>query len=293
MTLPVTAWYPATDAGTGIVVYTGSPYLSVTGDGQRDGTADCTESRPVMVHSHGSTSIRWEMFYLMEFMATHGWVIAAPDHVGNTHYSTYSSHSSLLRRRPADISDTFDWLVDQSADSSSPLFGCVDPTEGYVASGYSFGGYTAFVLGGAAARDWTGVPIDEAADARVNAVVTHAAWSAFGAIGDGTEAMTVPVMTVGGARDATAGTAYLRLHNRVSSTPRALASFPDGGHYSGTAIYCIAWGDGCGPYYVDTTLYESIVKTSVLAFLEHVRGAEGAWEQLVEDSGVVEWETAL
>ena len=60
-----------------------------------------------------------------------------------------------------------------------------------------------------------------------------------------------------------------------------------------TAIYCIAWGDGCGPYYVDTTLYESIVKTSVLAFLEHVRGAEGAWDQLVEDPGVVEWETAL
>ena len=100
----------------------------------------------------------------------------------------------------------------------------------------------------------------------------------------------LPSMTRGGERDWTAGTAYLTLHSHISSTPRALASFPNGGHYSGTSIYCIAWGDGCGPYYVDTDRYESVVKTSVLAFLEHLRGRVGAWEQLVYDD-VVEWET--
>ena len=33
---------------------------------------DCRNHDPSLVHSHGNTSIRWEMFYLPEFLATHG-----------------------------------------------------------------------------------------------------------------------------------------------------------------------------------------------------------------------------
>ena len=79
----------------------------------------------------------------------------------------------------------------------------------------------------------------------------------------------------------------------TAPSPRALAAFFDGGHFTPTPLYCIAWGDGCGPSYVDPDIYASITKTSILAFLEHNRGYEGAWEQIVEDPAVVEWELNL
>ena len=142
----------------------------------------------------------WEMFYLMEFLASHGWIIVAPDHVGNTYYASWGDLSPFLHRRPADIRDTFDWLLEQNADPTSPLSGCVDEDAGYVVSGYSFGGYTAYVTGGASASDWSGAAITDRADPRVTAVVTIAPWDAY-AITDGTADIDVPVLTIGGERD--------------------------------------------------------------------------------------------
>ena len=83
-----------------------------------------------------------------------------------------------------------------------------------------------------------------------------------------------------------------RMHRKVDAAAMRAAFF-DGGHFTPTPLYCIAWGDGCGPSYVDPDIYASITKTSILAFLEHNRGYEGAWEQIVEDPAVVEWELNL
>jgi predicted dienelactone hydrolase len=287
----VDIWAPSLGSGTGAATYYGGPTWILSGDGYRDATPDCSETRPVMVHSHGSTSIRWEMFYLMEFMASHGWIIVAPDHAGNTFYENWGILSPFLSRRPTDVQDAYNWLLDQNADPTSPLSGCVDEDAGYVASGYSFGGYTALVTGGAAATDWDGEDLVGLADPRVTAIVTQAAWNAGAALTVGTADITVPTLTIGGERDSTVGTAYESMHAYIESTPRALASFFDAGHYSPAAIYCAAWGDGCGPYYMSTDVYEDIVKTSVLAFVEHLQGREGAWEQRVEDPDAVRWET--
>ena len=290
LSMPVDVWYPSLGSGTGPVQYYGGPTWILTGDGYRDASPDCSEPRPVMVHSHGSTSIRWEMFYLMEFMASHGWITVASDHVGNTYYGAWATFYDLLSRRPRDVRDTYDWLVEQSSDPSHPLWGCVDEGAGYVASGYSFGGYTAYVTGGATARDWWGTEIAGVADERVTAIVTHASADA-GALGVGAGDIAVPVLTIGAERDDTVGTEYFGIHSHIESTPRALASFYEAGHYSGVPIYCVSWGDGCGPDYVSSDVYTGIVKTSVVAFVEELRGREGAWEQLVEDPDALSWET--
>ena len=68
----VDVWYPATDFGTGPVEYYGGPTWTLDGDCYRDATPACTEPRPVMVHSHGSSSIRWELFPLMEHIISSG-----------------------------------------------------------------------------------------------------------------------------------------------------------------------------------------------------------------------------
>ncbi len=288
----VDVWYPATDFGTGPVEYYGGPTWTLDGDGYRDATPACTEPRPVMVHSHGSSSIRWELFPLMEFMASHGWIVVAPDHTGNTYYSTGTPWRTLMERRPRDIHATFDWVVRQSADPSGPLFGCVDESDGYVVSGYSFGGYTAYAVGGAEVNDAWGESYTGLHDERVTQVVTHAAWDGYRALVEGTADIRVPVLTIGGERDATVGTAYIDLHSHVRSTARALASFPEAGHYTPVPQYCEALllGDGCGPMYMDPSIYLSTMKTSILAFLAHNRGRPDAWDQLV-DHPSIDWET--
>jgi predicted dienelactone hydrolase len=287
-TLPVELWYPSSDGDGEPHVY-GWESWYFTGQARADVEPDCSQPRPVMVHSHGNSSIRFEMFWMMEFAASHGWIVVAPDHPGNTFLNSSADFASLLTQRPADLQATFDWLLTQSADPHSAVYGCVDPDAGYTVTGYSFGGYTAYATGGAELEG--GGPA--LSDDRVQAVVTHAPWDAYEAIVTGTGAIDVPVLTMGGERDATVGTDYATLHSSVTSRPRALGSFANAGHYSFTPIYCTGDGDGCGDGFVDSDVLTGAVGTAVMAFLGHLRGEEGAIEQLPEVASELSWELVL
>ena len=286
--LYVYAWYPTADSGGASRTY-GWTGFEFTGGAQADAAPACEETRPVMVHSHGNSSLAWEMYGVMEFMASHGWIVVAPDHAGNTLYANTEDFFTLVWRRPQDIRDSFDWLVEQSEDPSSDLYGCIDPDAGYVASGYSFGGYTAMVGAGALVNDATG-PTYDFGDPRIWAVSTYAAWNAYEALTTGTAAIGVPAITFGGLRDTTVFTQWRDLHDEISSTPRAMATFPDAGHFSFAPIYCWSRGDGCGSDYVDPEAVLSDTATSILAFLEHLRGRSGALEQLAPESDELRWE---
>ena len=280
-------WYPTTDEGESTVVYSW-PASTYSGEAFPERVPDCSEPRPIMIHSHGNSSLNFEMFYLQEFLATHGWLVAAPDHTGNTAYDDSAYFGDLLERRPRDIQDTFDWLVEQGNDPSSGLYGCVDEQEGYISSGYSFGGYTAYVNGGALVNQWW-TPTFDYSDPRVAGIITFAPWNAFGYLTSGTSEVEVPVLTIGGESDWTVGTQFSDLYSHVPSTPRAMASFPLAGHFSFTPIYCIAWGNGCGDGFVAEDVFTSFVNTSVLAFSEHVRGRPGAIEQLPAEDDNFSW----
>jgi predicted dienelactone hydrolase len=280
-------WYPSLEQGNDLRTYGWTGWYN-QGEAYTDVAPDCSEPRPVMVHSHGNTSINFEMFYLQEFLASHGWVVAAPDHSGNTLYDYTADFYDLLSRRPHDLQDTFDWLVEQSTDPNSSLYGCVDEDAGYVSSGYSFGGYTAYVNGGALVNDSVG-PAFDYSDPRVWGVITFAPWDAWEYLSSGSSAIQVPVLTIGGEADDTVGTQFKDFYSHLTVTPRAMASFHEAGHFSFTPIYCSVWGNGCGPYYVDQDAFVSFVKTSVLSFSEHLRGRSGALEQLPPEDGNFIW----
>jgi predicted dienelactone hydrolase len=286
--LVLNIWYPSAEAGIEPAEYAMSGWKH-EGESFAGVAPACDTPRPVMVHSHGNGSLSWEMFYLQEFLSTHGWIIVAPDHDGNTLYNNTIPFSTLYLRRPVDIRDSYDWLLAQSADAESPYFGCVDEADGYVVSGYSFGGYTAYATGGAGVNDSTGQPTVQLGDERVNGIVALAPWNAQGALGSGTEQITVPVLTIGGERDSTVGVQYKTLHRPIESTPRLRGSFPNAGHYSYTPIYCFGDGDGCGSSYFDQDTFIEIMKTSILSWIEHLRGRPGAIEQLPEESEELAW----
>ncbi len=285
--MSVDAWYPSLDSDGAAHLY-GWDSWGFYGSALEDAQPDCSEPRPVMVHSHGNGSIRWEMFWLPEFAATHGWLVVAADHPGNTFVDGSTDYATLLTQRPSDVRATYDWLLAQVESAEHPLHGCVDPDAGYVVTGYSFGGYTAYVTGGASTTlGWEGLTDD-----RVTAVVTYAPWDAH-ALFDGTADIQVPVLSLGGDRDDTVGTDYRALHGSVGSTPRVMGAFSNAGHYSFTPIYCSGSGDGCGDEFISVELFTATVRTSVLAFLGHLRGEEGAIEQLPEVAGELEWEIVL
>ena len=61
------------------------------------------------------------------------------DHVGNTFLDNDESRKpELIIRRPLDLSDSFDWLMEEEQ-----CQGCFDPEAGFAVIGHSFGGYTA------------------------------------------------------------------------------------------------------------------------------------------------------
>ena len=284
---PVDVWYPSAETEGAAHRY-GWDSWGFVGTALEDVEPACAEARPVMVHSHGNRSIRWEMFWLPEFAATHGWLIVAADHPGNTFVDDTTDYATLLTQRPGDVRAAYDWLVDQAQQPTHPLHGCVDPTAGYVVTGYSFGGYTAYVTaGGTPSMGWS-----ELADERVTAVVTYAPWDAH-ALAGGTADIAVPVLSIGGDRDATVGTDYRALHGSVVALPRALGAWANAGHYSFTPIYCSGAGDGCGDGWVATEVFTPAVSAAVLAFLGHLRGEQGAIEQLPAVEGELTWELAL
>jgi predicted dienelactone hydrolase len=277
--LPSEVWFPSAAAGASPRVYVTQGYPDGLGLATTDAAPACATPRPVLVHSHGNQSLPFEMFEVMEHLATHGWIVLAPEHTGNSWHAPGGWFFDMPYRRPEDVADAFDALVAESQRPGSPFAGCVDPDAGFVASGNSFGGYTAYATGGALVNDPFRPTLD-LSDPRVWAIVTFVPWDVVGLMSSGTSAVDVPVLSLGAGRDATVGHDFRDLFSSLRTRPRVMYAFPDAGHFSFTPLWCVSPGDGCGAGWLDTDVAVEVAWTSTLSFLEHVRQRDGAVEQL-------------
>ena len=283
LTLTAQIWYPSDDPA-------GDP---ITYDGLLDGEASeglapaCASPRPVVVFSHGLGGIRWQSPFIVEHLATHGFVVVAVDHPGSTLFdSDFRAIAEVAVRRPADVAAAFD--------GAAEAYGaCVDPTAGYAGMGHSFGGYTAFAAGGAVVNDPTagGAPI-QLGDARVWAVVALAPWDGAGAITDGNAAITSPTLVLTGREDITTPLSLVRgLWTHVEVEPRRFAIFDEAGHYSFSPAACLLeTGDGCGDGFLGEAELYPLVNRPIAAFLSAVLGVDGAGEQVDPDAAGVTWQ---
>ncbi|AFZ06549.1 protein of unknown function DUF1400 [Oscillatoria nigro-viridis PCC 7112] len=114
-----------------------------------------TADKPTIVFSHGLGSVRTDLRYLAEHLASHGYVVAALEHPGSNETNTNAAiagKSPLLAPqefldRPKDISFVLDELtkLNQTDDNLQGKI-AIDRS---VIVGYSFGGATALSLAGA------------------------------------------------------------------------------------------------------------------------------------------------
>jgi predicted dienelactone hydrolase len=235
--LPVAVWYPAEADSDGAATF--YPFVGDVGVTSELSTDDATAAGgtfPLIVFSHGNGGTRTQSTFLAEALASHGFVVASPDHVGNTATDLVlgvgvSQVQSALDR-PLDVSSVIDLLAERAADPADALFGHVD-TSAVGVTGHSFGGLTSL----ASAVETDGVP----AEPRVAAIAPLAPASSV--IGDEALAsITTPTLLVGGALDGTTPVEpEITRPASLISAPSLVTVVVDGaGHISFTDICPVA-----------------------------------------------------
>jgi len=177
-TLPTELWYPATDAvaGQDVAAATRDQYELIPGfpavwqEAVRD-AAPRPGSYPLVLFSHGFGGHRRQTTFLCTHLASHGYVVAAVDHVGNTIHDilqlmlqqaggaviddTPELLAQHIAARPADVVCALDRLLAGADPAIAPL---IDRTR-IGMCGHSFGGWTTLMVAKRDARIGAALPL--------------------------------------------------------------------------------------------------------------------------------------
>jgi len=246
---------------------------------------------PVILFSHGANGIRFQSVFYTTHLASHGYVVAAPDHLFNTLWDIlrdgYSEASVIASApdRPKDMSFLLDRLTEMNDDPENPFYRSMD-LENVGITGHSFGGFTSVAT-----------PCN---DERFKVSVPHSPVISMAVIfGCTLEEYPVPIMVMGGTKDNT-----LRYYDQyceygmIKGSPKYLYELVGGGHFTfsdmcrldletmaeemdfGDAAHAL--GDGCSPTdnvpYVEAQTTINYYGTAM--FNWQLRGSEGSKELL-------------
>jgi predicted dienelactone hydrolase len=200
---------------------------------------------PLLVFSHGNGGFRHQNTFQAEYLASHGYIVAAPDHTGNAALTVlpdqiilYNGLTRTAERRddrPRDVSFLFTQLARLGADEGHWLAGRISPDQ-WGAFGHSFGGFTvcrAIEL-----------------DARIKAILPM---TLAGTLDDTpeTKPCQVPLLVILGDKDRTVkekGNERSIAYFERATGPKYLLNFKDAGHFTFTEMAQINpdFGDGIG-----------------------------------------------
>lgn len=283
--VPVTAWYPAM-SDTFEEAYTymlETPPLPYMGQAILDGTPDADNGPyPLALYSHGASGSRYAALYLTEHLASHGFVVMAPDHTGDTLVNMEEENVFVRSHatRPVDINHVIDF-ADTATGEGGPMEGMID-IEHIAVMGNSSGAWTAFLAAGGqrdyrALEAWCAENPDDVfacgtmlgqeellaellgldavpealwpavGDSRVDAIVPLAPGNATVFGSEGLASIEVPALVMIGTLDM-----FLPYdsfgpptYEAISGEPKAFVTFEDGNH--------LLFGNACSanPWLVD------------------------------------------
>lgn len=304
-TFSVEVWYPTSAVDLPLATYaiTAGEFVLVELDSpnqaQRDAPVDYRGApHPVVVFSHGSQGIRMQSVYLTEYLASHGFVVAAPDHVGNTFTQSGATTLESARVRPIDVTRTLDALLARSDGWPDELLAFSADPDRIGVAGHSFGGFTAFRSAGATIDVSIGDAVCEAdpgqffcdgwpsdkeipasaVDPRFIAALPQAPGGAAVFQGDGYHDIGIPVMIQAGTADRTTPfESEARLPFDELQSEAYLLSIEDAGHFTfsdlctlvdaiGLSIEQIE--DGCGEDNIPFVEAHRIVNRAATSFFK-------------------------
>ena len=249
---------------------------------------------PLFVFSHGNMSFAEQNFFTTEFLASHGWVVIAPDHAGNSTFDGVDDRDDIALLRPLDITAVLDAIY--GLPEGDVLVGAL--TDEVVLSGHSYGGYTTLAVAG------TGFDVD----AFVNACEGTARDSEFCEVlqnpdrlqllrdgfldervdlaipltpgiqeyfGDGPADIDIPVLVMTGALDLTLpnSTQGDPIWEALDGDDDVRLDFVNAGHFTFSNMCDTLPGfiedDGCGDGFIDAPLAQELINAYTLGFARY------------------------
>lgn len=242
-TLLTEVWYPADESARGLPAGSAASYLppglgfladnaTIPLVAVRDVPVSPDAPFPLVAFSHGSNGIRFQNSFQCEHLASHGYVVVAPDHQGNTFFDMSGNLAQLSVERPLDIIYVLDEFSRATDQPGHPFAGWVDTDLAFGVTGHSFGAFTSLAVA--------------SVDTRIAAALPMALG---GPVSDDYTAATLLLLAT---QDKTIG---LDGNQGVRDTfadlpgPRFIGEVVDAGHYS-FSFACqtglgIGDGDGC------------------------------------------------
>jgi predicted dienelactone hydrolase len=178
---------------------------------------------PLLMFSHGSCGFPTQSNFILPSLASHGFIVAAPPHPGNTileypSCGTLQAEGMSAVERPQDILFVLNGLLAATLDQTSPFFGAIDANR-LGMSGHSFGGYTTYVA--------------TSLEPRFKAALPMAPF-----VGNA-PALTIPSLTMYAQVDSYVSNDTVLATYANGSVPKHLVEILNAGHF--------AFSDGCFP----------------------------------------------
>ncbi len=190
---------------------------------------------PVVVLSHGNGGTPWGYRDLAKHLATSGFVVVLPEHIGNSRNdNSLEKTLANLENRPRHLSLAIDAVFEAS------FFGPYIRRTGIGVIGHSIGAYTALAVAGG--KPWAAPhetpdqqarPVDVSADGRVRALVLLMP-ATFWFLADGLEDVSIPMLIRSGSRDEITPSSHAELiKSGVANASLVQHKIIDGaGHFS-------------------------------------------------------------
>lgn len=318
--LPAIIWYPTDDQN-------GKPMSYLAGLVRDEGAIKSARIAvggpfPLVVFSHGIGAINFQSYFLMNHLASHGYIVVAPNHRQSSAL-TYSGKKYFAKSavdRPQDISLVIDQMLARSDDPENFFYQKVDRQKIGV-TGHSFGGYTTIASLGppldvAGMRekcaqfgesDWTGEWIFcrdlaksdlsyvedchpcAAGDERIKAAVALAPAFPYLIAPGGLAQIDVPLLIVAGELDEiTPPETQVHLYFEGLVQPDSLyLELARANHFSFSSACEIAIAQRffpCGPEYLEASSGYAHIRTATVAFFgRHILGDERYRRYFAED----------